>query len=168
MSLIKITVDLWWRHQMETFSALLALCEGDPPTTGGSAHKGQWRGALMSSLPRAWTNGWASTPDAGYLRRHRANYDVTVIPSGVQTYAHGSCFAVFSCGWLGTDRMHLLYISKSGNTLLVLSGWRDPTPCLDLSLLALSQVSQNSPLPYICFLLLTTLVVIVLHNVLKD
>ena len=25
----------WWRHQMETFSALLVLCEGDPPVTGG-------------------------------------------------------------------------------------------------------------------------------------
>ena len=25
----------WWRHQMEIFSALLALCEGNPPVTGG-------------------------------------------------------------------------------------------------------------------------------------
>ena len=25
----------WWRHQMETFSALLALCERNPPVTGG-------------------------------------------------------------------------------------------------------------------------------------
>ena len=25
----------WWRHQMETFSALLSLCEGNPPVTGG-------------------------------------------------------------------------------------------------------------------------------------
>ena len=25
----------WWRHQMETVSALLALCEGNPPVTGG-------------------------------------------------------------------------------------------------------------------------------------
>ena len=25
----------WWRHQMETFSALLALCEGKPPVTAG-------------------------------------------------------------------------------------------------------------------------------------
>ena len=24
----------WWRHQMETFSALLTLCEGNPPVTG--------------------------------------------------------------------------------------------------------------------------------------
>ena len=25
----------WWRHQMETFSALLAPCAGNPPVTGG-------------------------------------------------------------------------------------------------------------------------------------
>ena len=25
----------WWRHQMETFSDLLALCDGNPPVTGG-------------------------------------------------------------------------------------------------------------------------------------
>ena len=24
----------WWRHQMETFSAILAHCEGNPPVTG--------------------------------------------------------------------------------------------------------------------------------------
>ena len=26
--------DPWWRHQMETFSALLALCAGNSPVTG--------------------------------------------------------------------------------------------------------------------------------------
>ena len=25
---------IWWRHQMKTFSALLALCEGNSPVTG--------------------------------------------------------------------------------------------------------------------------------------
>ena len=28
------TVHVWWRHQMETFSALLALCAGNSPVTG--------------------------------------------------------------------------------------------------------------------------------------
>ena len=27
----------WWHHQMETFSALLALCEGNPPYKGSDA-----------------------------------------------------------------------------------------------------------------------------------
>ena len=45
----------WWRHQMETSSALLALCEGNSPVD--SHHKGQWRGALMFSFICAWPNG---------------------------------------------------------------------------------------------------------------
>ena len=61
----------WWRHQMEAFSALLALCEGNP------SHKGQWRGILMFSLICAWTNCWANNRCAGDLRRHRSHYDVT-------------------------------------------------------------------------------------------
>ena len=60
----------WWRHQMETFSALLVLCAGKSPVN--SPHKVQWRGALMFSLICAWANGWANTPDA-------AHYDVTVM-----------------------------------------------------------------------------------------
>ena len=46
--LIPGTLVLWRRHQMETFSALLAFCEVD------SQHKGQWRGALMFSLTLEW------------------------------------------------------------------------------------------------------------------
>ena len=29
-----ILIDWWWRHQMETFSALLALCAGNSPVIG--------------------------------------------------------------------------------------------------------------------------------------
>ena len=29
-----VCFDSWWRHQMETFSALLAICEGNSPVTG--------------------------------------------------------------------------------------------------------------------------------------
>ena len=57
----------WWRHQMETFSALLALWVG------------QWSRALMFSLVCAWINGWVNNREAGDLRHHRAQYDVTVI-----------------------------------------------------------------------------------------
>ena len=63
----------WWRHQMETFSALLALCAGNSP------HKGQGRGALVFSLFCAWINGWVNNREAGDLIRHSAHYDVTVI-----------------------------------------------------------------------------------------
>ena len=61
---------IWWRHQMEIFSALLTLCVGNSPFTVNSPHKGQWRGALMSSLIYAWTDSWANNGDAGDLRCH--------------------------------------------------------------------------------------------------
>ena len=67
----------WWRHQMETFSALLAICAGNSP--GNSSHKGQWRGALVFSLICVWINGWVNNGEAGDLRRNHAHYDVIVM-----------------------------------------------------------------------------------------
>ena len=69
----------WCRHQMETFSALLAICEGIHRSSVDSSHKDQWRGALMFSLVWARTNGWANNWDAGDLRRHCAHYNVTAM-----------------------------------------------------------------------------------------
>ena len=70
----------WWRHQMETFSALLAICAGNSPFPVNSPHKGQWRGALMFSKICVWINGWVNNREAGDLRRYRANYEVIVMP----------------------------------------------------------------------------------------
>ena len=69
----------WWRHQMETFSALLALCAGNSPVPVNSPHKGQWRGVLMFSLICVWINGWVNTREAGDLRRYRGHYDVIIM-----------------------------------------------------------------------------------------
>ena len=69
----------WWRHQIETFSVLLALCAGKSPVNGEFPHKGQWREALRFSLICAWTNGWVNNRYAGDLRRHRPHYNATVI-----------------------------------------------------------------------------------------
>ena len=78
-----INTDIsWWRHQMETFSALLALCVGNSPEPVNSPHKGQWRGALMFSLICAWINGWVNNHGADNLGRQRAHYDVIVMYLG--------------------------------------------------------------------------------------
>ena len=69
----------WWRHQMETFSALLVLCAGNSPVPVNSPHKGQWRGALMFYLIYAWINDWVNNREAGDLRRHRGHSDVIVM-----------------------------------------------------------------------------------------
>ena len=66
----------WWRHQMETFSALLAICAG-------------WRGALMLSLICVWINGWANKREADDLRRYRAHYDVTAMTPRPDGWAMG-------------------------------------------------------------------------------
>ena len=55
----------WWRHQMETFSALLAICAGNSPIT--------------SALIYVWINGWKNNREADDLRRSRSYYDVIVM-----------------------------------------------------------------------------------------
>ena len=47
-----------------------------------SAHKGQWRGALMFSLICARINGWVNTSVACDLRRHQAHCDVIIMIIG--------------------------------------------------------------------------------------
>ena len=74
-----ITSGSWWRHQMETFSALLALRAWNSPVPVNSPHKGQWRGALMFSLICARINGWVNNRKAGDLRRHCGHYGVDVM-----------------------------------------------------------------------------------------
>ena len=68
-----------WRHQMETFSALLANCAGNSPVTGESPAQRPVTRALMFSLICVWINGWVNNREAGDLRRYRANYDVTAM-----------------------------------------------------------------------------------------
>ena len=69
----------WWRHIMETFSALLALCAGNSPVPVNSPHKGQWRRALMFSLIWVWINNSVNNWEAGDLIRHGGHYDVNVM-----------------------------------------------------------------------------------------
>ena len=68
----------WWRHHMETISALLALCVGNSPVTGAFPSQRPVTRNFGVSLICAWTNGWVNNHDACDLRRHRAHYDVTV------------------------------------------------------------------------------------------
>ena len=69
----------WWRNQMETFSALLAiLCveftghRWIPRTKASDA-------ALMFCLICVWINGWLNNREAGDLRRYRAHCGVIVM-----------------------------------------------------------------------------------------
>ena len=88
-NLCYLELSSWWRHQMETFSASLAICvRAIHRSPVNSLHKGQWRGALMFSLICVWKNDWVNNRGAGDLRRYRAHYDVTVM------YKNRMCFSV--------------------------------------------------------------------------
>ena len=78
----------WWRHQMETFSALLALCAGNSPVTGEFPTQRPVTQSLMFSLICAWRNGWVNSGEAGDLRRHGAHYDVAVMWVRNSTVTH--------------------------------------------------------------------------------
>ena len=78
----------WWRHQMETFSALLGLCAGNSLVPVNSPYKGQWRGALVFSLIYAWINDWVNNREAGDLRRRRGHYDVIVMEARTSLWSH--------------------------------------------------------------------------------
>ena len=60
--------DTWWRHQMETITAALAICAGNSPVA--CEFPAQW------PVTRSFDvyNG-----EAGDLRRHRFHYDVIVM-----------------------------------------------------------------------------------------
>ena len=66
----------WWRHQMETFSALLAICAGN--TCEFPAQRPVTRSFDIFFI-WAWMNSWVNNRDAGDLRRHHANYGFTVM-----------------------------------------------------------------------------------------
>ena len=71
----------WWRHQMETFSALLALCfvrDGNPPVTGGFPSQRPVTRSFDVFFDLPWTNGWVNNRNADDLRHHSTHYDATL------------------------------------------------------------------------------------------
>ena len=64
-----------WRH----FPRYWPFVRGIHRSPVNSPHKGQWHGALMSTLICARINGWVNNREAGNLRRNRAHYDVIVM-----------------------------------------------------------------------------------------
>ena len=64
-----------WKH----FPRYWPFVRGIYRSPVNSAHRGQWRGALMFSFICAWINGWANNREAGDWRRHQAHHDVNVI-----------------------------------------------------------------------------------------
>ena len=84
-----VKLSILWRYGMETlhddvikwkhFPRYWPFVRGIYLSPMNSPHKGQWRGALMSSLICARINGWVNNNEAGDLRRHRTHYDVILM-----------------------------------------------------------------------------------------
>ena len=90
-------VTHWGREKMEAsshddvikwihFPRYWSFVRGIHRSPVNSPHKGQWRGALVVSLICAWMTGWVNNREAGDLRRHLANYDVTVMADDIFKY----------------------------------------------------------------------------------
>ena len=60
----------WWRYDMEAFSALLSLCDWNPPIPVNSYHKGT---VTLCFDVYASTNDWTNGEFAGDLRGHSAH-----------------------------------------------------------------------------------------------
>ena len=74
-----IKISTWWRHQMEMFSVLLAICAGNSSVTGEFPAQRPVTRSCDVSLICAWINGWVNNGEVGDLRRSRTHNDVTVI-----------------------------------------------------------------------------------------
>ena len=73
-------VDIWWwRHQMETFSALLAICAGNSPVPGEFPAQRPVTRSFDVFFDLRLNNDWVNNREAGDLRRYRAHYDVIVM-----------------------------------------------------------------------------------------
>ena len=90
-SVCLFSILFWLTSKKHQTSSLLALSKGDPPVTGGvslqraSKYGKRLQFMMMFSLICTWINGWVNNRDAGDLRRHRAHYDVTVMPTAWAT-----------------------------------------------------------------------------------
>ena len=71
--------ESWWRHQMETFSTLLAICAGNSPVTNEfpAQRPMTLRFDVCFDLPRI--NVWVNNREAGDLRCYHTHYDVIVM-----------------------------------------------------------------------------------------
>ena len=69
----------WWRHQMEAFSALLAICAGNSPLTSVFPAQRPAARSFDIFFICAWINGWVNNQEAGELRLHRSHCDVIVM-----------------------------------------------------------------------------------------
>ena len=103
----------WWHHQMETFSALPALCQGNPSVTGGFPSQRPAKRSFDVFFICASTNDWVNSGDAGDLRRHHAHYDATVMQGMIQRWP--SSLTVIRLQWLNSNNFFVVIVKSQGS-----------------------------------------------------
>ena len=88
-ALLDILLDIHLKHddviKWKHFPRYWPFVRGITRSPMKSPHKGQGREALMLSLICAQINGWVNNREVGDLRRHRTNYDVTVMSLNISS-----------------------------------------------------------------------------------
>ena len=72
-------VASWWRHQMETFSTLMAFCAGNSPVTGEFPAQWPVTRSFDVFFDLCLNKCWVNNREAGDLRCHCTHYVVTVM-----------------------------------------------------------------------------------------
>ena len=89
----------WWRHQMETFSALLAICAGNSPVPGEfpAQRPVTWSFDVFfdlhpnKRLSKQWWGWWFVTPSCPLWRHHNGFLSIFIIPVRITSLAMGPC-----------------------------------------------------------------------------
>ena len=109
--ILVILPEPWWLHQMETFSALLAICAENAPVTGEFST--QW--PVRRSFD-VFINVWVKNCQAGDWRRHHAHYDVIVMSISWATSAALNLLREFRFfEETSICLMHMLNLRRSGD-----------------------------------------------------
>ena len=74
-----IEIDTCWRHQMETYSASLALCAGNSPAPDEFPAKRPVAQSFDVFFDLRPNRRFSKRGEAGDMKRHRAHYDVIVM-----------------------------------------------------------------------------------------
>ena len=82
----------WWRHEMETFSALLAICGENSPVPGDFPTQRPVKRSFHIFFDLRLNKGWVNNRGAGDLRRHRAHYGVIVMQPAEWPTDWTACF----------------------------------------------------------------------------
>ena len=106
----------WWRHQMETFSALLAICAGNSPATGEFPKQRLVTRSFDVFLDLRLNKRLVNNREAVDLRCHGAHYDVIVMINVLKSEPQ-----------LTSRRKLRLHQVEKGNKSLYRSSWAPGT-----------------------------------------